>query len=541
MESVEAKNFIETTANFTVSYKDLKQNSLDLLLSLEERLKFLSEFYDKNPEEIHEVINIVTNMYFFSNTSVTKNYMKSICGLKKLPIICRLECAKNIENECYNFFYIMFSEEEKEIDELSTPLRIDSTIFFMNSEDVEHQKKSLEYFCKIIKDYKIDDLTRFKTIQNLEGKIHDVSLFFNYTKVSTLIYILDNNNKDELRVIACQYFFEKLKTNEMKVVEYLTSIAENIEINEDIRADSCDILLRYAFSVKEDFTDEQKREILSCKENIETILFKLGGGNSTRNNIFKNKQNVHVKSINESVNKNLEKILSFKFGICCDRISEEPFEKIQKELLIISNENKYDTETLASALTRICIDRATYSSKNMTLKSILIKIWNYIQNSPNVNKYSKEVEKRLIEEIIESKGKCSSGFTARLLNSLSGFDEEINISISFKDQIIANLEARLNSKLQNLKDEEYRNKILSLEYPKDLETLELKDEEYRDKVLEEMTIDTSQFNNRKNFLKFFREHISHIREDMYQEFKSFMPDEEYDAYFKEAILHYEGS
>lgn len=513
----------EYTHVFSVSYDDSKKNSLDLLLSLEERLKFLLYYYKENPNDINEVLNIIMNMYFFSNTSRLKEYMISICYLKDLPIAYRLECAKNIELESYKLFHILYNQEEKEIDELSTPMRIDCTIFYMQSEDTIHQENSLKYFCKIISDHNLEDMTRFKTIQNLENKINNREIFLNYTKVSTLLYILDSSNKEELRIVACQYFFEKIKQRHEEVVKYLTSIAENLDKDEDIRADSCDILLKYAFAMNDSLNQTEKDVILSEKENIEKILFQLGGGDDTRNNIFKNKQNVHMKSINESVERNLEKILNFRlYATECylpafENI-DEIFEKIKIKLIEISKENNYDIETLSSALSRIYIDRASYGSKHMTLKNILIKIWYYIHYSPTITMYSKEVEKRLAEEIIESKGKCSSGFTARLLNSLSGFDDEMTISISFKDQIIANLERRLSLKLQNIKDLEYR-----------------------DKILDEMTIDTSKFQNRSNFLKFFRENVSFIREDMYQEFKKFISDEIYDAYFKDAILHYEGS
>jgi hypothetical protein len=60
------------------------------------------------------------------------------------------------------------------------------------------------------------------------------------------------------------------------------------------------------------------------------------------------------------------------------------------------------------------------------------------------------------------------------------------------------------------------------------------------KVLEEMIIDTHHYHMRSNFLKFFRENIPSIRQEMYEEFKDYMEDTDYDLYFRKAIFKYEG-
>jgi hypothetical protein len=127
------------------------------------------------------------------------------------------------------------------------------------------------------------------------------------------------------------------------------------------------------------------------------------------------------------------------------------------------------------------------------------------------------MEKRLIEELMESSGICSSGYVTRMLNVLSGFEGDYSIRIGFDDQIIANVKWRLNKELQNQKNEEY----VSL-------------------VLDEMIISSDSYDKRKNFLKFFRENISKIREELKEEYVKYIDDSDFDLYFKKAILHYEG-
>jgi hypothetical protein len=68
----------------------------------------------------------------------------------------------------------------------------------------------------------------------------------------------------------------------------------------------------------------------------------------------------------------------------------------------------------------------------------------------------------------------------------------------------------------------------------------MENEEEMNLIIEEMMIPVISYDKRGNFLKFFREKISKIREGMYDEFRHFMTDIDYDFYFRKAIIHYEG-
>ena len=186
------------------------------------------------------------------------------------------------------------------------------------------------------------------------------------------------------------------------------------------------------------------------------------------------------------------------------------FEKAKEELIEkIKNQDQYDHEILDQAIIRITIDRAIYGRFNLSLANIISKMWTYIQDS----EYKQELEKRLLEELIDSNNKCSSGYVSRIVNTLSGFGD-ISLQISFEDQIIAVLETRLNGKI--IEDENC------------------------DIILDEMTLPVRFYDKRGHFLAFFRKHISFIREDMYKEFKDYISDQDYDLFFRKAIMHYEG-
>ena len=92
----------------------------------------------------------------------------------------------------------------------------------------------------------------------------------------------------------------------------------------------------------------------------------------------------------------------------------------------------------------------------------------------------------------------------------------MGIRISWREQIISNLTGRLNARARALEDEDFKGLVLS-----------------------EMTVKTDDWENRINFLKFFRENMLSIREEMYQEFCDHIDDTDYDLYFRDAISSYE--
>jgi succinate dehydrogenase flavin-adding protein (antitoxin of CptAB toxin-antitoxin module) len=70
--------------------------------------------------------------------------------------------------------------------------------------------------------------------------------------------------------------------------------------------------------------------------------------------------------------------------------------------------------------------------------------------------------------------------------------------------------------------------------------MEIPDEDYRDLIVEEMMLPSYMYSKRLNFAKFFRDNISTIREDLYQEFQGLLEDIDYDLYTRRAIMKYQG-
>ena len=204
---------------------------------------------------------------------------------------------------------------------------------------------------------------------------------------------------------------------------------------------------------------------------------------------------------------------------------------------------------------------------------------------------------RLLEELEEMSGTCSTGFASRLANVISGFGK-FNIRISWEQQIVSNFFGRLNALARKINHKNsvyyaekslarkinHKNSVYYAEKSLDVVELWLNDnmkdknrviksltksdkltdtppmkniiekylksnkkkkiekcvEDFSFNVLNEMTLSSSDFSNRQNFLLFFRTSMLPIREEMYEEFKDLISDSDYDLYFRKALESYEG-
>lgn len=447
------------------------------------------EKYDKiNPDFTVEIINRINSMYLFSYTRILQEFLSNIIYKTTIDPSLKLECGKvlaghtDIGYDCIDFIC-------KEYKTMPTPSRVDGIINLMNSE--KYKENSLKYFTEFIIDQNVDGYYRYKCILGLENlKNHD---YFLHPVLTT--FVTDTKNITRLRILCCQYILKKSKDLSPLAIEILLSFAENTHLEYNLRADAVDILLRYEDPI--------------VNEKARNVLLELARAGKVMRTIYDNAQNVHTEAIEQSAIEILESIDN-----CCGK-ERYTFDDVRNSVVEIIGKEDYDKakrERIEMSLTRILLDRAVYGKFNISLMGIVSKIWGYIQT----HEYKEQLIERLLEELNDSSDVCSSGYAFRMVNTLSGFTD-LRIKISFQDQIIANLAGRLNAKIRSIQDDEYMCLIL-----------------------EEMVIPTEHYNLRKNFLKFFRESIPGIRQEMYEEFQHFMEDTDYDLYFRKAIFKYEG-
>ena len=615
-----------------VDIDNLPSQILDLTLDLELRIYALELYYDEFKDNTIEYISKLSGMYQFSGSKILEQYLFEIVTQSKISSFLKFEACKSlfmfseIEEDTdseyedfsreYNSIIIKRNQERKNkaykaldflcntFEDIPTLIKIEAIIMLMQNESYFNSCNT--YFKSIINDINIECDFRYKTILSLENKnipkLNDYLINFCYT------FLLNKNNMTMYRILSAQYLLQKCEIDDFTRIDtekILLSFAQDNELDQDIRADAADTLLGLGSD--------------NIKPLAREIILLLGRINGHVKTLFDNAQNVHTNAVEESVKQIIEFLASFPVM----KIKKNPitFEYVKRQIEKIFEDNKkqfkspcknkhcihfscifcngctdikstknitsiyfcteqceteYESEQkIYISLNRIEMDRALHSKFNITLKNLLVKVWSYIYN----HKHDFEMKERLLQELQDMSGTCSTGFASRLANVLSGYSD-FHIKISWEDQIIANLSGRLNAfarkitsdspflkeKLHDIIElwlnnntvikhdvirsitsstkitdvppmKQIINKFLETDKEKKIEEC-LQD--FSASVINEMMLDPILFNQRQNFLLFFRTHMLPIREEMYQEFKDHIEDVDFDLYFRKAISKYEG-
>jgi hypothetical protein len=454
----------------------------DMELDEDERLKLIQE-HREFPEYL-DIISRLCAIYEIAGTMLVRTFMKRIVLESNLHILLKVELVKSLCNyESNNEVGIALLEDKLpacNTTEIPLPNRVELCVMLMKYSK-EFNEVAHNEFVKIIDDVNIDEKYRYKTILGLE-QLEEKT----YVMKCMELFLINTRNSMRNRILAGQYLF----VNKSHVAsDILLGIARDKSIEINTRADSADVLLQYG-------TEE-------VKEQAKEVIKELGSVDGPVRSLFDNAQNVHTIEIDESAQSILEKLH--------DRVrTTKTFEQVEGEIMKIiddGKDGKDGKEGIILSLNRIKLDRAIYGKFSLSLQTILVMVWSYINGNETLIT-------RLLEELTDTAGTCSSGYFTRIVNSLSGF-EDFSIRISWRDQIIGNLNGRLNARARAL------------------------DEPTQEKIFEEISITSCKFEDRPNFLKFFRENILSVRDEMYNEFKEYMDDTTFDLYFRQAISKYE--
>ena len=543
--------------------ESLSELIVDLSLPIETRIQGIEMYFANfGQEESNEIINRLSMMYTMSGTKILEKYLYDMCMKCKISTFLKITAAKSL---CYfnpekELGYKALDTVCKDMEDVATPCQIEAVCLLMLH--TTYKKQSLQYFCNIINNLKLDCDYRYKTILSLENKEIPARVYF--IKESALLFFKNQNNRTLYRILAGQYLIQKtkIKGKELEQTELtLMSFAQDPDLDYNLRADAADVVLQLG-------SEENKK---TARE----IIMMLGRQDGDVKTIFDNAQNVHVDEIEQSVLEALE----FLSGISMKTLSGVPgtaqitFEYVKKHIEEELEKSKpkepkrktkkykeekknYDEkeDKIKISLNRIYMDRALYSNYNCSLLHILLKIWTYL----STHESCEDMKNRLLEELIDMSGTCSSGFASRLVNVISGYGD-FNLTISWRDQIVANFTGRLNARARDITSEEHIQKNGKLYNFRECNYIgcDVENDDYRsddaqhkkkllnmlekfqENVLEEMTVNSNEFAARKNFLKFFRKNMLGIRQELYEEFKEHIPDTDFDLYFRAAIATYE--
>jgi hypothetical protein len=152
---------------------------------------------------------------------------------------------------------------------------------------------------------------------------------------------------------------------------------------------------------------------------VQRWLDRLNNKITENNMIYDDNQNIHNHHIQNSFRNSLENILKDK------RLLD--LQTIKQQIL----ENNILTEQTKREIINYCDDDTMHTSLLITYSDLLIYVWSRITFSPNKD----EILQVLNQEINDGLCMCFTGRLTRLLNTLVGFYDDIELQISDSEQI----------------------------------------------------------------------------------------------------------
>lgn len=472
--------------NFSISkmYTDL---ILEKSLSVQKAVKYICEFYKFSNSDGDDLISsFCNNLFYVKDEAYVKscNILLSIIDCKEIPVRIRHKIAISFKglnryDLCYNIFTKLATDTSNDHD-----YRFDCVKYLFVSEI--HKPKSLEIMLEILADSSIEAKKRFEYLQYFGKK----RIYFkldkfvdmeevDYEFLTSLIMEFFYNEKNDIRYRAMCFelivripdsFIKKKDKNDMCLT--LAKSLDDKSIPYNVRADMSDILMRTA-------TVQDIK--LKARDTIQALAREFRDDKTIAGKIFtfyENAQNVHDDKITKSAEEFIAKLYNTEYEIKAYEIARSEFEKYiddrlkarkeKREALYaeekrkkkntkeseekLENENNKDRQEMfkvKDALHRILIDSGLFTSRMISLKELFSLVWAKIVSSEEIDVLCE----RLFEEFLDMNDTCSSGHCIRLVNVFSGICEDA-IQIDYKTEIIANISARVNSRLKKLSDDE---------------------------------------------------------------------------------------
>lgn len=413
--------------------------------------------------------------------------------------------------------------------DISPPYRVEACMYLIYSEEERFRILTVNILKDFIEDLTLSDATRYDGIICKFNTNLGLNTILNKEKLNVRqdeplllelqsTYFRNKCNDVRRRILSGQHILQlKITPDEIKkeVGDELLDIAKNyidetkpiMEIY-NIRADAADTISRLGALDQIEAAREIIRELgeIYSEEDGAPSLLAIKGSRT----YVSDAQNIHNAEINKSVNKFILSLVEEYKG---ENIKK--FNDIQEEVkkLIDSKTSNDPVKKMKAfgSLSRISIDTATFTEKYVTSSEVFSYLWRKINAIEEPKK--SELQTRFVEELIDMNATCSTGHAGRLINIFSGFDCGMDILISFKEQLKANIAARLQSLIKILDDCDIKEKII-------LGMMEGADPE-----------------DRKIFIQFISNNSPSVRDELFKEFvdAGYMAGKEFDDIFIETI------
>lgn len=606
--------------------KELFNIVFDMSVSIQARLIAFKRLISIDPEIAFEICKNFMSLYTISKLTGISEFLKRVCMETYIDTSLKIQLAQMLYDKTTQTGFETLAHICSNFENIPIVVQIDTVkdLFWCN----KYTRQAFTLLSNILDNNDLEPMFRYKTILNLENNIDfdkeygdeseedsnedsddknnnsdepdDIAIARFTENIKAVICSLmqrffeNKENPIEIRLLSAQYILKDKfiidDTVRNSIETQLLDIARLEDIQYNVRADATDILLQYGKNTKDSATE---------------VIMELGKVDQKSTlgpkTIFDDAQNAHYAEFTESFNEGIEFLSGIpilkidEVAITYDYVYSRVMELIE-EYLNPEEESKIISRIYIS-LNRIHMDRALYSSFRYTLATILIRVWTYMQAHDSFI----EMQKRLLQELDEMSGLCSTGLAERLVNVISGFGD-FNYRMTWRDQIVANVVGRMNARMRNISNtwntperilkilhiilsdidiqkqtiaqyiktkrlntykfplddspqsiRKYNESIAKLKkkgkFPSDTDMLEAYKrkylhtdtsiaEDFQTSVIMEVE-DATNSSERIHFTTFFSETILSIREEMYEEFKHHISDEEFDLYMRNAISHYE--
>jgi hypothetical protein len=222
------------------------------------------------------------------------------------------------------------------------------------------------------------------------------------------------------------------------------------------------------------------------------VLARLGGSSYLHNN----KQSAHDKYVVDSATKSLRSIVQRMEGL------PRPSDVMRTIGGIIEQDTPVDIQRFEKTKKRVHIDRTVYLG-GCTIKDIIDAVWLYIHSDDikvcaiediPIDRLVSSLESRLISELLDSTGWCSTGFFVRIANCFSGL-VDLGMRLDFFSQVrtyvVLEIQRRVRDEdmdmLEEITEESFRSPVLHAFVRKNIYAIE---EAVKAEFTDDMNADT---------------------------------------------------
>lgn len=459
------EKYNEILGNVDKSVTLYNRLAVDPLLTPEQKLSVIKSYITNIPEEAKDIIaRCRDGLRFKKGKEFTdlSTVIRKLVTVKTLDSHERMVCAVCLYNNgIVESCYAAFGDIANDV-EIKVEYRVDSCRYLFGSDEMSHKEIAQECLDSIVEcdkyssEYRYGVIASFITKKGIHSMMNTAKIRVAYDE--EFVYGLQSNffnrvqNGIRERILSGQSLLGMEcveQPDRLEIMDKLLVIAKDESQTENTRADAADVLLRLG---TKEYVKEAKDVIMDLGGHAlatgSTLLQRI-------RTIYNDSQNAHNDSIAACVNTFLEKVLNDPIHTSGNiptfvDVYNEVTSLIRSRLTLPS-----DKFSALRSLHRISIDTAVFTKYKVTNADVFVHVWICIKQHTPAEQL--ELEKRLLQELIESDDSCSTGHAERYVNVLSAYD--VDLRITWADQIKANIIGRLEARIRKLPDGDEKQSI----------------------------------------------------------------------------------